>query len=296
MGASLQDKYVLNKMLSSLPESYRHVRTAWSLIPAAERTIDNLTERLINEEKVVESYARSTSTIGNSGASAFQATGQYNQRSKYPKLYNSKLSLILFTEKNLDNAYSATNESNYQGGANRGRRGFGGRMNYRGVKRGGVDTHYYRKDKGKVNFQAPQKAWACIFCQVDTHMTVDCRKLGRAREMFQEQFPKQEKGFPASPCFATRSIFDWFADSGATSHMTDQRSLMTNYIPLTPGTWMVNGIGGSNLPVHGQGEITVITEVYGLHNVSLNAILKMFTLTREVKKKASYLLCFTYQT
>ena len=124
-----------------------------------------------------------------------------------------------------------------------------------------MNTHYHRDEKAKVNFQAPQQAWACIFCQLDTHLTADCRKLGRAREMFQDQYQKQDKGFPASGSFATRSIFDWFADSGATSHMTDQRSLMTNYIPVTPGSWMVSGIGGANLPVHGQGEITVITEV-----------------------------------
>lgn len=75
MGAPLATKYTLNIMLSSLPESYRHVRTAWSLIPTAERTIDKLTERLINEEKVGQSYARSTSTIGNAGSNAFQAAG-----------------------------------------------------------------------------------------------------------------------------------------------------------------------------------------------------------------------------
>lgn len=74
------------------------------------------------------------------------------------------------------------------------------------------------------------------------------------------QHPKQDKGFPASTSFATRSIFDWFADSGATSHMTDQRSLMTNYTSIPPGSWMVRGIGGANLAVHGQGQITVITE------------------------------------
>ncbi len=78
--------------------------------------------------------------------------------------------------------------------------------------------------------------------------------------MLLDKYPKQEKGFPASSYFATRSIFDWFADSGATSHMTDQRSLMTNYVPIAPGSRMVIGIGGSNLPVHGQGEVTVIME------------------------------------
>lgn len=69
-----QEKYVINKMLSSLPESYRHVRTAWSLIPVTDRTIDNLTERLINEEKVVEAYARSSASIVyNVESSAFSA-------------------------------------------------------------------------------------------------------------------------------------------------------------------------------------------------------------------------------
>ncbi len=75
MGQPPQDKYVVNKMLSSLPQTYWHVRTAWSLIPVAERTIENLTQRLINEEKVVQSYATTPET-SNSGA--FRAAGDLN--------------------------------------------------------------------------------------------------------------------------------------------------------------------------------------------------------------------------
>ncbi len=59
-----------------------------------------------------------------------------------------------------------------------------------------------------------------------------------------------------------RSVFDWFADSGATSHMTDQLSLLMDYQPVELGSWMVTGIGGTSLPVHGQGNVTVITEVH----------------------------------
>jgi hypothetical protein len=43
--------------------------------------------------------------------------------------------------------------------------------------------------------------------------------------------------------------------------MTDQRSLIFNYKPVTPGSWMVTGIGGATLPVHGQGQVSVLTEV-----------------------------------
>ena len=43
--------------------------------------------------------------------------------------------------------------------------------------------------------------------------------------------------------------------------MTDQLSLLMDYQPVEPGTWMVTGIGGTSLPVYGQGNVTVITEV-----------------------------------
>ena len=43
-GAHLPTKYTLNIILPSLPENYQHVRTAWSLIPTAERTTNNSTK------------------------------------------------------------------------------------------------------------------------------------------------------------------------------------------------------------------------------------------------------------
>jgi hypothetical protein len=60
MGSPLQDKYIINRMLQTLPESYRHVHSAWTNVPRDEKTIDNLTQRLIAEEGVVASYAVQT--------------------------------------------------------------------------------------------------------------------------------------------------------------------------------------------------------------------------------------------
>ena len=42
--------------------------------------------------------------------------------------------------------------------------------------------------------------------------------------------------------------------------MTDQLSLLMDYQPIELGSWMVTGIGGTSLPVHGQGSVRVITE------------------------------------
>jgi hypothetical protein len=43
--------------------------------------------------------------------------------------------------------------------------------------------------------------------------------------------------------------------------MTDQLSLLMDYQPIELGSWMVTRIGGTSLPVHGQGSVRVITEV-----------------------------------
>ena len=40
-----------------------------------------------------------------------------------------------------------------------------------------------------------------------------------------------------TPRFDTRSNGDWFADSGATQHMTDQKEWLTNFVNVPDGSW-----------------------------------------------------------
>jgi hypothetical protein len=127
------------------------------------------------------------------------------------------------------------------------------------IQGGGVNQHAPKQEG--ANLDTPQKIYNCIYCQIDSHHTVDCRKLISARKLATEHFTKKDSGYPASACYVARSVFDWFADSGATSHMTDQLSLLMDYQPIELGSWMVTGIGGTSLPVHGQGSVRVITEV-----------------------------------
>jgi hypothetical protein len=62
-----------------------------------------------------------------------------------------------------------------------------------------------------------------------------------------------------TPRFDTRSTGDWFADSGATSHMSDQRDWLIDFEPVPEGSWTVNGIGVSSYPVQGFGNVNVWT-------------------------------------
>ncbi len=55
----------------------------------------------------------------------------------------------------------------------------------------------------------------------------------------------------------------WFIDSGATSHMTDQRQLFTSFKPIKKGSRMVKGVGGCLLSAVGIGDVKVKTEAGG---------------------------------
>lgn len=61
---------------------------------------------------------------------------------------------------------------------------------------------------------------------------------------------------------------DWYADSGASQHLSDQLWMFRDYTPVTPGKWPVVGIGSGNVPlqVHGHGNIPIKTRVEGVWN------------------------------
>jgi hypothetical protein len=101
------------------------------------------------------------------------------------------------------------------------------------------------------------------------------KKNSRCHRVNRRFFSQDGYAFPA---FAYRSIHnktDWFADSGATQHMTDQRHLFNSFIPVTTGNRPVIGIGTDNAPlnVQGHGTIKIRSKVDGtwhegtLHNV-----------------------------
>ena len=58
----------------------------------------------------------------------------------------------------------------------------------------------------------------------------------------------------------------WYADSGATRHMTDQRDLFTKFRAIEPGNSHVYGIADTELEVEGIGDIPVLASVNGAKN------------------------------
>jgi hypothetical protein len=70
-----------------------------------------------------------------------------------------------------------------------------------------------------------------------------------------------DNAYLSSTCFISRCLDDWFADSGATQHMTDQRAFFTTFTVMSPGSWSVKGICSSNLHVCGYGDLDFFVTV-----------------------------------
>ncbi|KZC11362.1 hypothetical protein WN55_02647 [Dufourea novaeangliae] len=50
LGEEINEMMIISKVLTALPESYRYFISAWESSPATERTLTNLTARLLVEE------------------------------------------------------------------------------------------------------------------------------------------------------------------------------------------------------------------------------------------------------
>lgn len=50
-GEEISDKMIITKILMSLPEPYKHFRSAWESVPTDKQTLDELTSRLLLEEE-----------------------------------------------------------------------------------------------------------------------------------------------------------------------------------------------------------------------------------------------------
>lgn len=111
----------------------------------------------------------------------------------------------------------------------------------------------------KYHQELPNRDFDCLWCESYTHKTIDCVEMKRSKECGNNH--DADASYPASDKFQNRSPLDWFADSGASRHMTHNKALPRNFQPITQGTWTVTGIKNTTLEVHGIGEVHLTTQV-----------------------------------
>ena len=110
-----------------------------------------------------------------------------------------------------------------------GTRGRGGRGKPFGIKGGFVD-------KGSTQHVAqPGSRPFCDHCKRQGHIMEKCYQL--------HGYPGQSEAaaLVSTHTFDPRSIFSFYADSGATKHMCDQRQFFENITAVDVGKWLVSG-------------------------------------------------------
>ena len=142
------------------------------------------------------------------------------------------------------------------------------------------------RGRGRGHHSRPYRV--CFYCNKAGHTIDQCRKRLRNspqgdktnnsnnhaaaailiannhNEQPEKEQVVEETAFLSVPNFSKRGIHSWFADSGATQHMTCNRSYFNSFTPVEPRTWSVQGIGSSCLAVCGFGSIEFVLLVGGV--------------------------------
>ena len=237
---------VVQKIVGTLPPSYRTFQSAWLLRPAAEQTVENLTTGLLGEE--IMNNCRNGGEPDPTDVAFFAARAP--QTSK--------------TTGQSDHGLSARGK---RGGFSRGRgnsRGHRGRGHHNFGGHKGGQNHNNSSDQS--NDQRGQVI--CFNCEKPGHKAYNYpeKRNEERKQARDESFNKNRKSFrciSASFCLMAQPSSQWLADSRTTHHMTGQRSFFTTYREIPPGTWKVNGIGGVELLAKGIGFIDITAVVNG---------------------------------
>lgn len=82
LGVALDDDMVITKILMTLPNELRHFNTAWESTASSERTLDNLRDRLLNEEHRMNATTSEDNTATAMGMFARHGGTQSQNKSK----------------------------------------------------------------------------------------------------------------------------------------------------------------------------------------------------------------------
>ena len=219
----MSDDEIVAKILSTLPKSFEHMETAWDSMPVDDKTLDNLRARLIQEERKIKRRQSESNVPRHEEREALKAN-YHPPRRDAPNDHPSNKAPFNRSE-----------------------------------------NHQYRPNR------------YCSVCHRTNHWTRDHRPSKRDRDTDEEQggsqnkrnkanVPEQKaKNFSMVSIFglASSSTTNWFADSRATQHMSDQRHLFTNFTSITPGKLTITGIGKKVIYAHGRGDIPIKTKING---------------------------------
>ena len=229
IGQKMSEEQIISKMITSLPSDYRHVLTAWKSMPPNQKTRKTLIMRVFEEETM-------------------------NKLIKDREIEETDSALLVRSRR--DDHRSSEGESKFNN------------ERIKELKRKsrchrcGEMGHWWQdnicskkevKKFGQRGTEASQSS-ARVAESKDTTELKDSTALV-TQSMIQN---------PLSEALLARNSNEeiWYADAGATEHMSDNRDAFINFKEVPKGTWPVAIANEQNLWVQGKGDIKIKRRVH----------------------------------
>ena len=239
VGAEISEDQTISKIICTLPPSFRHVIAAWENVEENKKKLPLLTARLLKAEAMGKQHGEV-----DPADTAF-----------FARRFGSSVMA------------GASNKSS--NGDSRGQKNRRHRCEYCG-KAGHEEARCWTREKDlkKEAALTREAAQANIASGNSSDWPADYAFISLSSQ--------SDYAFTSSLAPVHRELSDWYADSGASQHMSDQIWMFRDFHPVAPGSWPVRGIGTANAPlqVFGVGNIPMKTKVKGRWNtgVLLNVI------------------------
>lgn len=241
MGQPVQEDVLLTKIICSLPASYNDVVAAWTNVPPKEQTVANLKVRLLQMENIMTLQNAATD-----GDSAF-FTRSSKITSKHKKQGGEKSTEYIKDLKSRTRCYNCGEYDHWTAECPRPRQD---KVKFSNQKK-------HRPDRSSKHTKG-KRSEACV-------ATTDHRNSSSHESSTDSDdscaFMTINKASYALTVNLDKQA--WFADSGATEHMTEHREWFSTFTPISEGTWSVTVADDRHLWVRGVGDIQITRTIDG---------------------------------
>ena len=274
LGKPVEEDSIITKIICSLPPAYNSIVTAWANLPVEQQTVVNLKARLLQLENLLALQGS-----GTSGDSAFFTRSSKMSSQHKPHQNESNRSYTSRENQNSEyirglksrtRCYNCGEFDHWTAECPRPRqdRTKYSNNNNRRVEHSQQGSRNKRSEANAVTTDQVNST-SSDFPEHDFE-----RDQEREREQQQERDHEHdpERDFYAFMTITRQShalsvSMDkqaWYADSGATEHMTEHRDWFSTFKPIPQGTWAVTVADDRDIWVQGVGDINITRTVDGI--------------------------------
>ena len=253
IGQKMTEEHIISKLITSLPSEYRHVLTAWKSMPAEQKTRKTLIMRVF-EEEAMNKLIQAEKEDNDSALLVRTRRGDDRSRSDHENKHSNERIKEL---KKKSRCHGCGELGHWW-----------------------QDDICSRKTNKRYGQRAPESSRGAARV-VETHTDTALVAQSMIRTNLSETLIAKD---------SNEEI--WYADAGATKHMSDNRAAFINFKEIQKGTWPVAIANEQSLWVLGTGDMKIKRRAHdkwldgSLHNVLyiLDLRINLFSIGRAADK------------